>query len=348
MEGDQYIFTRTDPCVAPCQKPAVSVCIPTYNRAALLRQAIGSVLEQCFQDFEIVIYDNASTDDTGEVVRSFADERIRYFRNGKNLGHRENWKRCFRAAQGSYLAPLPDDDMMLPENLSKKIEFLRQNPHVGLVHSKYHVIDQDSQILIRDTNWGHGTNRAVDSLEKREDLLVAFINTINLPTVVFTRACYERVGEFSDRIPFAYDWEYWMRIAVYYDIAFLAEPLVKWRIHSSSLTQTEVRDPLVQLREDLTAKKELFMCHGHAITGCRQLKRQMWRNMAQRLLFRDAPRLFKDGLEDGEVSTRLLKMCLSFPGMLCDISVPKILFKIIFGKSGADLLKPTSRFDGTP
>jgi glycosyltransferase involved in cell wall biosynthesis len=319
------------------RKPMGSVCIPTYNRVGLLRQAITSVLEQRFQDFEIIIYDNASTDGTPEVVRSFSDERVRYFRNPQNLGHRENWRRCFRAAVGSYLAPLPDDDVMLPENLSRKVEFLRHNPQVGLVHSKYHVIDQDGQILIYDTNWGHGGDRAVDSLEKREDLLTAFINTINLPTVLFTRACYERVGEFSDRIAFAYDWEYWMRVALYYEIAFLAEPLVKWRIHSGSLTKTQVRDPIVQLRDDLMAKRELVKNNAFAIPGSRQLRNQMWRNMAARF-FWDAQTMLKDGLEDAKARAIVLKVCLSFPEILKERSLWKVFLNSLLGRPVTDLL----------
>jgi len=319
------------------RKPMVSVCIPTYNRAGLLRQAITSVLEQGFQDFEIIVHDNASTDDTSDVVRSFSDARVRYFRNPQNLGHRENWKRCFRAAVGNYLAPLPDDDVMLPENLSRKVEFLRHNPLVGLVHSKYHVIDQDGQILLYDTNWGHGRDRSVDSFEKREDLLTAFINTINLPTVVFTRACYERVGEFSDHIAFAYDWEYWMRIALYYEIAFLAEPLVKWRIHSGSLTKTQVRDPIVQLRDDLMAKRELLKNSAFAIPGSRQLRNQMWRNMAGRF-FRDAQTMLKDGLEDAKARAIVLKVCLSFPEILKERSLWKVFLNSLLGRPVADLL----------
>ena len=319
------------------RKPTVSVCIPTYNRAGLLRQAITSVLEQEFQDFEIVVYDNASTDGTTEVVRSFSDDRIRYFRNPRNLGHRENWRRCFRAAVGSYLAALPDDDMMLPENLSRKVEFLQRNPQVGLVHSKYHVIDQEGQILISNTNWGHGADRAVDSLERREELLTAFINTINLPTVVFTRACYEKVGEFSDRIAFAYDWEYWMRVALYYDIAFLAEPLVKWRIHSASLTKTQVRDPIVQLRDDLMAKRQLFKRNAFAIPESRQLRNEMWRNMAGRF-FRDAQTMLRDGLEDAKARAIVLKVCLSFPEMLKERSLWRVFLNSLLGRPVTDLL----------
>jgi len=220
-----------------------------------------SVLSQSFEDFELIICDNASEDDTGSVIKSLSDKRIRYLRNPQNLGHRENWKRCLRLARGDYIAFLPDDDMMWPENLTRKVEVLFRNLQVGLVHSKYHLIDEEGRIIKYDTNWGHGPDRTVDAVEKREDLLTACFNTINARTVLFRRTCYERLGGFSDRIQFAFDWEYWMRIAIYYDIAFLARPLVKWRIHSSSSTKTSVRDPVVQLREDLTAKREVFKCH---------------------------------------------------------------------------------------
>ncbi len=323
----------------PGREPEVSVCIPTYNRARLLREAMESVLTQSFEDFELIICDNASEDETESVVKSFSDRRIRYFRNPHNLGHRENCNRCLHLARGSYIAILPDDDMMLPENLAKKIEVLLRNPKVGLVHSKYHLIDEEGRITKYDTNWGHGPDRTEDAVERREDLLTAFLNTINLPTVLFRRACYERLGGFSDQIQFAYDWEYWMRIAIYYDVAFLAQPLVKWRIHSGSVTKTCVRDPGVQLREDLAAKREVFRCHAHAIPGRRQLNKQMWRNMAERI-FRDLPVMLDNGWGDAEVRTFVLRICLSFPGVLYERSLWKILLKSMLGLPVADLLRP--------
>jgi glycosyltransferase involved in cell wall biosynthesis len=189
-------------------EPAVSVCIPAYNRAKLLRELMESVLAQTFQNLELIVCDNASEDHTESVVRSFSDKRIRYFRSPQNLGHRENWNRCLRLARGNYIAILPDDDMMLPENLARKVEALLCSPQVGLVHSKHHLIDEEGRIIKYDTNWDHGPDRIVDVLEGRAGLLTAFLNTINLPTVLFRRACYEKLGGFSDRIKFAYDWEY--------------------------------------------------------------------------------------------------------------------------------------------
>jgi glycosyltransferase involved in cell wall biosynthesis len=322
----------------PDQASKVSVCIPTYNRANLLREAMKSVLAQTFDDFELIVRDNASEDDTESVVKSFSDKRIRYFKNPQNLGHRANWNSCLRVARGNYIATLSDDDMMLPENLAKKVEVLRRNPQVGLVHSKYHLIDQEGRIIEYDTNWGHGPDRTLDALERPEDLLTAFLNTINLPTVLFRRACYERLGGFSDQIEFAYDWEYWMRIAIYYDVAFLAQPLVKWRIHSGSMTKTCVRNPVVQLREDLAAKREVFRRHVYAIPRGRELKREMWRNMARRI-FHAAQTMLEDGWGEAEARTFVLKMCLLYPGMLYERSLRKILLKSLLGLPVVDLLR---------
>ena len=300
-----------------------------------------SVLAQTFEDLELVVCDNASEDDTESVVRSFSDKRVRYFRNPQNIGHRENWNRCLHLARGNYIVIFPDDDMMLPENLAKKVEVLLRSPQVGLVHSKYHLIDEEGRIIKYDTNWGHGPDRTADALERREDLLTACFNTVNVPTVLFRRACYERLGRFSDRVRFAYDWEYWMRIAIDYDVAFLAQPLVKWRIHSASITKTYMRNPVVQLREDLAAKREVFKHHIHGIPEGRQLEREMWRNMAKRI-FHCGRTMLEDGWGEAEARAFVLKMCLAFPWMLYERSLWKILLKSVLRLPVAELLRSLS------
>src|SRR5262249_206575 len=84
--------------------PAVSVCVPTFNRAAMLKDCIASVLGQTWQDFELIVSDNASQDDTEKVVGSFEDRRIAYHRNPSNIGQRPNWNRCLDLAAGRYVA----------------------------------------------------------------------------------------------------------------------------------------------------------------------------------------------------------------------------------------------------
>ena len=96
--------------------------IPTYNHATYLRESIQSVLDQTFPDFELIIVDDASVDDTPEIVQSFGDKRIRCYRNLKNIGQTPNWNRCLELARGEYITIFHDDDVMLPENLSMKVK----------------------------------------------------------------------------------------------------------------------------------------------------------------------------------------------------------------------------------
>src|SRR5512137_1629961 len=92
------------------EKPKVSICIPTYGRAQVLKHVIKSVLDQTYPDFEVFISDDASPDNTAEVVKSFNDKRIRYHRHEVNLGVRKNWSYVIENARGEYVFKLDDDD----------------------------------------------------------------------------------------------------------------------------------------------------------------------------------------------------------------------------------------------
>lgn len=118
--------------------PKVSVVIPTHNRSSLLRRAIQSVLDQTYQDFEIIVVDDASTDDTEAVVKGFADERIRYVRHSENRGEAASRNTGIRLAKGEYIAGHDDDDVWLPPKLEKQVKaFEKASPKVGVVSPDY-------------------------------------------------------------------------------------------------------------------------------------------------------------------------------------------------------------------
>src|SRR4051794_21609038 len=98
--------------------PKISVCIPTYNRARYLPTALRSVFGQTLQDFELVVYDDFSTDDTAAVVTAFSDDRLRFFRQPHNVGIARNRNSCLSEARGEYIAWLDSDDVYLPEMLA--------------------------------------------------------------------------------------------------------------------------------------------------------------------------------------------------------------------------------------
>lgn len=321
--------------------PKVSVCIPTYNRAEMLCESAASVLRQTFSDFELIISDNASEDATKSVVRRLEDKRIVYVRNSRNLGPLENMNRCLRLARGQFIAFLPDDDVMLRENLAHKVAVLEENPELGLVHSSYHVIDKFGQIVKANTNWGHGPDRALDGMEDRRELLAGMYNRINLSTVLFRRACYERLGGFTSgfagEIGLAFDYEYWMRIAVYYEVAFLAKPLVNWRIHPDSLTNTRlVSDEHRRLKQVLGVKGFLLKRHGRGIP-C-DLRREML-DRSRCAVLRHVTTALEATTPNASARLFLLKSAWMFPGILRQKEAWKLLLKSMLSRPNIERLK---------
>ena len=135
------------PTIPRMAQPVVSVCIPTFNRRGYLTEAVESVLAQSFGDFELVISDNASTDDTAEAVLSFGDPRIRYFRNDRNIGMPANWLNAVANAVGRYCVFLGDDDRWAPTLLERLVPPLDDNPDVDVAFSDQWVIDADGRVL---------------------------------------------------------------------------------------------------------------------------------------------------------------------------------------------------------
>jgi glycosyltransferase involved in cell wall biosynthesis len=325
----------------PTQAPEVSVCIPTYNRARMLRESISSVLAQTFSDFELIVSDNASEDDTESLVRSFKDKRIRYARNRRNVGPRENMNRSLHLSRGKYIAFLPDDDLMMPENLRVKVAVLDASPQVGLVHSSYHLVDDSGRIVTANTNWGHGPDRTADCIEERRKLLTCAYNRINLPTVIFRRACYERLGGFTDgfagEVGLAFDYEYWMRVALYYQIAFLARPLVKWRIHKGSLTSTQLAaDGTRKLKQVLMAKRFLLIEHSRAISP--DLEREIRMHIHEDVFTHAEGLIAGGGLKSGAGSF-LAEVAGMFPDILLHQEAWKLLLKARMSRRSIERLK---------
>jgi len=318
--------------------PTVSVCIPTYNRCTLLREALESVLGQTFGDFEALIVDNASEDDTPAVMSKYRDPRIRYVRNATNIGHRANWNLCLKLARGKYIAILPDDDAMLAENLARKVAVLEAQPRMGLVHSKYHLIDGEGRITRERTNWGHGPERQGDIVESREHILTAPYNVVNVSAAVFRRECYTKLGGFTDKMRYSFDWEYFMRIAVYWEVYFLDEALIQWRIHGGSITHVSVSQEITKLREDLAAKQSVCSEHLRTLPNARALKKQMGLNIAVRVV-RRAESMLNDELPDEEVRAFLRESYRAFPEVFRDRRLWNLSLRAMLGRSRIQAVK---------
>ncbi len=216
--------------------PKLCVIIPCFNYGFYLKQCVNSVLDQSFRDFEILILDDASTDNTSQVGQSFHDRRVRYIRNSANLGHVENFNKGIAMSNSQYICIIGADDMMLQSNLQQKIDILDKYPSVGLVYSRAFIIDLHDKIVGHTFQVGQSSTNYIGGRNDFCNLLL-YNNYVIASSVVFSRECVQRLGCFR-KFRYGEDWDLWLRIAKYYDFAFLQAPLVGYRVHSSGLSKT--------------------------------------------------------------------------------------------------------------
>ncbi len=128
--------------------PKVSVLVPVYNAAPYLKDTIGSVLSQTQTDFELILLDDASTDQSAEIIKSFTDPRIRYYHNQDNLGISPCRNRLMELARGEYLAVLDHDDICTPDRLAVQTAFMDNHPDISICGSRFELFTQNPQIFI--------------------------------------------------------------------------------------------------------------------------------------------------------------------------------------------------------
>lgn len=215
----------------------LTVGIPTFNRAELLKEAIKSVLAQDYTDFRLIVSDNASADHTPEVVRSFADERIDYIRSERNIGALANFSRLIGLADTEFLMLLPDDDILYPGHLGAAVEALERFDTAGLVHTAFDVIDSDSRVLHRIEPLVSHSSVTIERGDRVLERMMVSRWPICFPSVVYRTNAIVRAGGLREQDePFS-DLPLWMRMTLDWDFAYVAKPLAGFRVHPESWTQ---------------------------------------------------------------------------------------------------------------
>jgi glycosyltransferase involved in cell wall biosynthesis len=217
--------------------PKVSVLIPTYNYARFLPQAIESVLNQSFRDFELIIGDDNSTDSSAEVIRTFAaqDARIRFSIHERNLGMVENWNWCLAQAKGVYVKYLFGDDFLLATDaLERLVQLVESKPGIDLAASARTVVDDNSSPV---QVWDDMEEDGILKGEKVAfDCLKTYRNLIGEPSVVLFRREKAQRG-FDTSFRQAVDLELWLHLLHQGgDVAYTRIPLCAFRRHSLQQT----------------------------------------------------------------------------------------------------------------
>ncbi|MFX4263649.1 glycosyltransferase family 2 protein [Pelotomaculum propionicicum] len=193
--------------------------MPTYNRAITIKRAVDSILKQTYQDFEIIIVDDGSTDNTYEIVKEFNEKRIKYIKHEKNKGASAARNTGIRESRGKYLAFQDSDDQWLPNKLKRQVEILDNSPNeVGIVYCGFWRFNNNKKIY-------YPSGKVI---EKEGNVYKSLINGnfIGTPTAIIKKECFNKYGCFDERLPRLQDWELFIRLSKNYEFRFVNEPLV--------------------------------------------------------------------------------------------------------------------------
>jgi glycosyltransferase involved in cell wall biosynthesis len=233
--------------------PKVSFIVPCYNLAHLLPDCVSSILSQTYSDFELLIMDDCSPDQTPEVARSFRDSRVRPIRNDLNLGHLQNYNKGIRMARGTYIWLISADDRLRrPYVLERFVSVIESRPDVGFIYCPIVQLQGGEEIDGRSYG-GHGPEDAViDGREFLKKLMGG--NCVYAPAVMARKQCYEQAGFFPLDLPYTGDWYLWCHFSLYANVAFLAEAMVNYRLHDLNISHAYLDTTDERIPEGLTAE----------------------------------------------------------------------------------------------
>ncbi len=217
----------------PEQTPFVSVILPTYNRASELGKAMQSVLDQTYENLELIVVSDGSTDETEQVVKGFTDPRVRFLRSEKNGGLAYARNLGIRDAKFDLLAFHDDDDLWKTAKLENQVrELLKSNLNTGFCYCEmsYIMLDGKTVHIV--------PRREISMVRKRGYLYPELLrrNFVGGPTLLVRKECFGEVGLFDESLAIFEDWDMVVRLSKRYDAAFVAEPLYDYLEHEKSLT----------------------------------------------------------------------------------------------------------------
>lgn len=231
--------------------PILSIILPAYNAQAYIAETIQSVLAQDFTDFELLIIDDGSQDNTAEVIRNFSDSRIIYIKNEQNLGLIRTLNKGILLAKGTYIGRIDADDIWHDaRKIRLQLDYFTSNPGTVLLGTNAIAIDEYGNTLF-DMNYPSGETAIRGAFLSRNP----FIH----PSVIFLKNAAVEAGGFILDELHAEDYGLWLRIAKLGHVNNLSEALMKYRIHSTGISQ---KNALTQTRQSLKITKSFKYIYG--------------------------------------------------------------------------------------
>jgi glycosyltransferase involved in cell wall biosynthesis len=213
--------------------PTVTVLMPVYNGERFIRDAIDSILQQSYSDFELLIVNDSSTDRTVEIIESYTDTRIRLVHNETNLKHGAALNRGLDLARGQYIARMDSDDISCSTRLEKQKFFLDHNQNIALIGSWAEIIDEK------------GKSQGIKTFLTDSPLLkwkLLFCNTFIHSSMMFRKSCVLLLQSYDCRYTLTEDYDLWSRISFEHEVANIPEILVKWRKWGGSVSSIKAEE----------------------------------------------------------------------------------------------------------
>lgn len=234
------------------EKPLVSICIPTYNGGEFIKETIESILAQSYDNLEIIITDDKSTDNTAEIVSSFEDKRIIFIRNEKNLGFIGNWNKCLSLTQGKYMKVVCHDDILLEDTIKKQVEIMETNSNVSVVTGASTVVNTGGQAVMERRAFRKDT-----VMKGRDFAKMTILKARNLygePCMHLYRKIDMDNGNiiYDPESGYCVDWDMAMMLSYEGDVYYCSDCLAKFRISKTSETSsTKSKDKKKKTKEQL-------------------------------------------------------------------------------------------------
>ncbi len=218
--------------------PKVSFVVPCYNLGHLLPDCVHSILNQSYKNLELIIMDDCSPDATPEIAKTFKDSRVAYFRNETNLGVCGNFNRGIELAQGEYIWIISADDRLRRNYAVEKfVALMESDPGLGFAFCPVVLLERGQETTSPNK---HGQE---DRIFKGHDFFRMLQKGYCLSaSAIVRRECYHRLGMLPVDLDYGGDWYVWCLFSLYYDVGYLAEPMVNYRVHDQQITKVMARE----------------------------------------------------------------------------------------------------------
>ena len=225
--------------------PLVSILMNCYNAGSYINEAIESVINQTYKNWELIVWDDASTDNTLEIVKNFKDKRINLFKNEKNLGLGQSRIKASKKINGEYISILDADDKFSTKKLEKQINYMIGNKDVGLLATNFEIIDKKSNVLKKNI---------ISNLNKNFLDFLCYTNIFAASSIIYRKKIAENLGWFSESFEYSQDFDFTLKFLKKSKIDFIDENLVSIRRTTNSMSS----DKNLRLIREIEKQKILY------------------------------------------------------------------------------------------